>query len=179
LLGSSGKRILVVNPDGSELAYLPNRWAYDRQCDRDRLSPDGAYAVIQAEGRHGLDLFVMALPGGSTSQLTFVGKGKAYDPAWSPDGRRIVFASNQETDDDIFVVEFGDPRAPRPRTIKLTHDDWESDKHPSYSPDGTQIVFCSNKSGRRQIWVMNADGSEPRQLVDIDADCWDPVWIKP
>jgi TolB protein len=68
---------------------------------------------------------------------------------------------------------------PRPRTVKLTKDSgWESDKHPSYSPDGRQIVFASNRTGKKQLWVMDSDGGNLRRLLDIDADCWDPVWIR-
>lgn len=177
LLGST-KRVLVCDPDGSNLALLLNSWTYEYQLEADRLGVAGRYSVFQAKGRHGLDLFIMPLEGGPNSQLTFVGRGKAYDPAWAPDGGRIVFASNQEGDDDIFAVEFGDPGSPHPRTIKLTQDDWESDKHPSYSPNGRQIVFGSNRSGSRQIWVMNADGTDLHQITFADAECWDPVWIK-
>ena len=172
------KRVYVVEPDGSGLSLLTNPWAYDLAIERERLSPDGRFQVFQAEGRNGLDLFLHQTEGGDASQLTFVGRDEAYDPAWSPDGRRIVFASNQEGDDDIFVVHIGSPQHPRPRTEKLTRDEgWESDKHPSYSPDGSQIVYYSNRTGREQIWLMNDDGSSPRQLLEIDADCWDPVWF--
>ena len=97
-----------------------------------------------------------------------------------PDQRRIVFASNQEGDDDIFVVEIRGLDGPNPRVSKLTNGDtWESDKHPSYSPDGSQIVFYSNRTGRSQIWIMNADGSDPHVVFETDEDCWDPVWFKP
>ena len=173
------KRVYVIDPDGSGLSLLVNPWAYDMAIERERISPDGRFHVFQAEGRNGLDLFLRPVGGGLATQLTFVGHDEAYDPAWSPDGQRIVFASNQEGDDDIFVVHLGSPEQPKPRTEKLTHDvGWESDKHPSYSPDGSQVVYYSNRTGREQIWVMNADGSSPRQLLSLDADCWEPVWFR-
>jgi len=48
----------------------------------------------------------------------------------------------------------------------------------SYSPDGKQIVCVSHRSGMDKIWVMNADGSQPRQITFGDytdeAPCWSP-----
>ncbi|MCB0158245.1 MAG: PD40 domain-containing protein, partial [Caldilineaceae bacterium] len=59
------------------------------------------------------------------------------------------------------------------------NNDWEWDNHPSFSPDGSQIVFMSNRnSGRRQLWIMDADGGNQRQLADFPFEAWDPVWVK-
>ena len=174
------ERIYVVNPDGSDLALLLDRWPYQAALDRERYSRDGQFRAYQAYGRHGLDLFMMTLDGQRNYQLTFVGDGVAYDPSWAPDGLRVAFASNQEGDDDIFVVDIRSREYPNPRTDKLVRDEgWESDKRPSFSPDGQQIVFQSNRSGMRQIWIMNADGTGVRRLVAVEADCWQPVWFKP
>jgi len=49
--------------------------------------------------------------------------------------------------------------------------------HPVYSPDGSKIAFVSDRSGQNNIWVMNADGSNPRALLlDMDSRFSDPVW---
>ena len=40
------------------------------------------------------------------------------------------------------------------------------DGYPDMSPDGRQVLFHSNRSGRQAIWVMGADGSNPRLLFD-------------
>ncbi|NJN83135.1 MAG: hypothetical protein HC802_13180 [Caldilineaceae bacterium] len=37
---------------------------------------------------------------------------------------------------------------------------------PAWSPDGTQIVFASTRSGTSEIWVVNVDGSNLRQISD-------------
>ncbi len=36
--------------------------------------------------------------------------------------------------------------------------------HPSVSPDGSQIAFISDRTGQSNLWVMNSDGSDPRQV---------------
>jgi hypothetical protein len=178
--GSIGRgRILLVDPDGSNLSYMPDLWAYELSLSRERTSPDGRYIVYQEKISRGLDLFLAPTDGGEHQRITFVGRGKAFDMAWSPDSRFIAFSSNQEVDDDIFVVEIPGWSRSTPHTVKLIHDDgWQSDKHPSFSPDGSRIVFHSNRTGRNQIWVVNADGSDLRQVVEVDSDCWNPVWIK-
>jgi dipeptidyl aminopeptidase/acylaminoacyl peptidase len=39
------------------------------------------------------------------------------------------------------------------------------DDHPAVSPDGSRVAFASNRSGATEIWVSNADGSDPRQVT--------------
>lgn len=47
---------------------------------------------------------------------------------------------------------------------------------PSWSPDGSQIAYFSNESGSNDIWAMNADGSNQRQLTNDPADDRRPAW---
>ena len=110
---------------------------------------------------------------GSTKQVTEM-KGMSYDPAWSPTHDLIAFVSTDTGNDEIYTVD------PNTREIKqLTFNDWEWDKHPSWSLDGTKLVFWSNRdTARRQIWIMNGDGSEQRNLSNSDYNDWDPVWVK-
>ena len=84
-----------------------------------------------------------------------------------------LLVSNESGNDEIWVTDRGSWPA-----RQITKNTWEWDKHPSWSPDGRQIVFSSNRSGRQQIWMMNADGSEPRPLTGPEFDAWDPVWVK-
>lgn len=51
-----------------------------------------------------------------------------------------------------------------------------SDIHPRWSPDGSLIAFSSNRTGRYEIWTVNADGTDPRQITDGPGDKIWPVW---
>ena len=52
------------------------------------------------------------------------------------------------------------------RQKRLT-DNLAEDFYPAWSPDGQQIAFVSNRAGSRDIWVMNADGSNPKQVTGM------------
>jgi TolB protein len=58
-----------------------------------------------------------------------------------------------------------------------------SDSGPAWSPDGDQIAFVSDRTGNSEIWIMNADGSNPTQLTinpaTEDGHSWSPdgQWI--
>ena len=93
------------------------------------------------------------------------------DPAWSPDGGTIVFAS----DNRICVMNAdGSERASRggiyamngdgSNLRRLTHDVTALEL--AWSPDGRRIAFQSSRRGNHAIYVMNADGTEQRQLTE-------------
>jgi TolB protein len=146
------------------------------------LSPDGkAQAIVQTDGNTNpatgepvLQIKIENFEYGTIQQLTGVVRALAYDPAWSPRGDQIVFVGTASGGDEIYTVPVagGEP-------LRLTFNTWEWDKHPTWSPDGTQIAFFSNReTGRRQIWLMNADGSNQHNLSRSEYNDWDPVWIR-
>ena len=50
------------------------------------------------------------------------------------------------------------------------------DTSPSYAPDGSKIAFESDRGGTQQIYVMNADGSNPHRITFGDGRYASPVW---
>ena len=62
-----------------------------------------------------------------------------------------------------------------PGLTRLT-DNAAGDWHPYWSPDGNKIVFASSRSGNSDIWVMDADGSNPVQLTTDAASDDRPFW---
>jgi Tol biopolymer transport system component/predicted Ser/Thr protein kinase len=88
------------------------------------------------------------------------GSGLATDPALSPDGKLLAYASDRSGDGglDIWVrqVAGGDPLA-------VTHDQL-GNREPSFSPDGSTIVFSSERE-RGGIYIVPALGGEPRKIA--------------
>ena len=88
------------------------------------------------------------------------------EPDWSPDGRRIAFASRRRGSFDIYVMN-----AAGTGTRRLT-DTSDDDDNPTWSPNGRRLAF--NRAG--DIYVMSADGTGVRRVTaDMDPQT-DPAW---
>ena len=116
-------------------------------------------------------VWVINADGTSPKQLTFNMKGFDHSPAFSPDGKSIVFASNSEDDDDeIYLLDIASGK-----TRRLTHHPGY-DTHPRYSLDGKRIIFVSSVGGVQQIMVMDLAGGNVMPLTQEQQDAVDPVW---
>ncbi len=115
-------------------------------------------------------IYIMSSDGTNVRELTTKG-GFVDEPSWSPNGLFLAFTWRvTETGTyDIYVAEIATGNI-----IQLTENEGRNE-HPSWSPDGRHIVFESTRSGRRQVWTMLADGSDPKQLTHKGHN-WDPSW---
>lgn len=92
-----------------------------------------------------------------------------YQPAWSPDGAQIAFASDRDGDFDIYVMN-ADGSGITQLTNHPTYDG-----QPSWSPDGSSIVFMCSRDGMN-ICIMNTDGSGVVSIADNRGLNSDPDW---
>lgn len=95
--------------------------------------------------------------------------GADVNPAWSPDGRRIAFASDRDGDREIYVMDVDGKNV-----VRLTNSP-TPDYQPTWSPDGTHIAFVSERYGFSDLVVMNADGTNQSRLT-VNAFASDPAW---
>ncbi|MBS0374716.1 MAG: PD40 domain-containing protein [Proteobacteria bacterium] len=85
----------------------------------------------------------------------------------SPDGRTIVF----DLLGDIYTLPIAGGTA-RAITSGPAYD-----SHPRYSPDGKTIAFTSDRGGSQNLWLMDADGSNPRAVTaERDAFVRSAAW---
>ncbi|MGD8398602.1 MAG: hypothetical protein PVG11_07075, partial [Anaerolineae bacterium] len=167
-------RLYVVDPDTRRVGLVTGTWPHALALQDENVSPDGNYLAFVANDPSGRpQIFVYSREAGASWQLTFM-TGTSYHPVWSPLGGQIAFVSTEAGSDDLFVVDTDGTNLRR-----LTFNEWEWDKHPSWSPDGRQIVFWSNQdTGRMQLWIIDADGTDRRLLLSSPYNDWDPVWVK-
>jgi TolB protein len=168
----------VFDPATGQLGRLTDIWPYHVAAVRDAWSADSVYeaytqALLWTE-REKLAIHVYDHQYKVEQQVTEMGAGIVYEPAWSPVSDEIAFVATESGNDEIWLI-----KRDGTDVRQLTRNTWEWDKHPSWSPDGQQIVFFSNRTGNSQLWIMNKDGSEQRLLMEANPyNDWDPVWIK-
>jgi Tol biopolymer transport system component/N-acetylneuraminic acid mutarotase len=133
---------------------------------------NGKLAFSAPAGDGTTQIFVSDPEGGAATQLTFLGQN--FEPAFSPDGTRIAFASNRDRNFEIYVMN-----ADGSGQVRLTSAP-RADSVPSWSPDGQKIVFQSQRdtpgTANFQIYVMNADGTNQTRLTDNLASDGHPAW---
>lgn len=156
--------IYSMNGDGSDVRRLTNRPGPD---GGPWFSPDGTQIVFRGRAMTDqkeladyqgllkdelwrpttLEIFVMNRDGSNLRQVTRLG-GANFAPAWHPDGKRIIFASNikdpKGRDFDMFLVNL-DGTGLEQITFNPTFDGF-----PMFSPDGRKLVFGSNRNAKSE-----------------------------
>ena len=168
--------IYVMNSDGSGLIRLTDDPAFD---DSPALSPDGRQIAFLT-ARHDpnpqfpdfkYEIYVVNSDGSSLRRLTNTEAAEDH-PAWSPDGRQLIFDADYDEDGyyEIYTMQ-ADGTAVTRLTFNAANDQFAD-----WSPDGTQIAFASDRNGNWDVFVMNVDGSEQRPLTNTPD--WElfPAW---
>lgn len=128
--------------------------------------------IAFVSGRTGeVQLHAMDADGGNVVQLT-AGPGTKIHPAWSPDGRSLVFV---EADGGLSDPNF-DLYVLGPEGLERITDTPNREASPSWSPDGTTIAFESDETGIPEIWAIHRlSGQRVALTVDELADLT-PEW---
>lgn len=107
---------------------------------------------------------------GDTRQIEFTtDEGTWLSVDVSPDGQWMIF--------DLVGRIYRAPTDGSGPAASLTPEDAALDYHPRYSPDGSTIAYISDREGQNNLWVMDADGSNPRPVFtnrDVRASL--PAW---
>lgn len=158
--------LYLIAPDGSGLEQVTDLDGYEQG---PTWSPDGkrfafiwGHRDVNGWGHIG-ELWVVDRDGSDLQRLR---KEDTSNPAWSPDGRHIVFDSI-EGDGHIGLLDLD---------TGLTTDLGEG-FFPRWSPDGTRIVFgVLDDEGGSDVYIMMADGSDRTQLTSDPAFDTAPQW---
>ena len=156
------------SPNGKRIAFMSNR--------------DGDF-LDEGPNIPAYEIYVIDADGDNLQNLTNNPNDDRF-PSWSPDGKRIVFASwdgkfrNFVVDFEIYVID-----ADGDNLQNLTNNP-NDDRFPSWSPDGKRIVFSSERAGHfrgkvgitSEIYMMDADGGNQQRLTENRNNDFYPSW---
>ena len=164
--------ILATTAAGAKPARLTRHPATDAS---PTWSPNGKQIAFESN-RHGdwtsyndSDIYVMNANGTKVHELTF---SNAFDgdPAWGNSGK-IAFESLRAGKGDVWTIN---PNGTGEKDLTANSPAFDGD--PSWSPDGTKIVFTSERDGDREVYSMNADGSNQTRLTTSPGFDENAVW---
>lgn len=165
-LGKSPNIYLMSLPEGS-LDHLTHHFGVDAS---PTFSPDGDQIAFVSDRSGNPQVHILELASGRIQRLTRL--NWCDSPSWSPNGDWIVFAGRANSLDpmDIFLVDVTGSQI-----RQLTHGEG-TNEDPSWSPDGRFIAFSTTRAGRRQIYVMDSDGSAPHPIGNLAGNSYTPSW---
>jgi TolB protein len=144
-----------MNRDGSNLSNITKQssedqmpyWAADNRIYFS-TEIEGAYQIARMDGT------------GQNREILTSNDGDKLMPQLSADGRQILYYSDSSGNFEIYTLDV------KSREVKQLTNDPLLDIRPRWSPDGRQIVFeRGDKKKNQHIFIMNVDGSEPRQVT--------------
>jgi eukaryotic-like serine/threonine-protein kinase len=159
----------AISPDGRQVALrrvvdgnddiwlldigrsVLSRFTFDPANDADALwSPDAGRIVFSSNRKGAYDLYMKSTTGPGNEELLLASTQNKVATDWSPDGRFVVYRSNDsKMSYDIWALPIDGDRKPIP-VVQTNFDERDA----QFSPDGKWIAYQSNESGRFEIYVQ-------------------------
>ncbi|MDD5311949.1 MAG: hypothetical protein PHO26_02800 [Dehalococcoidia bacterium] len=200
--GSGDYEICTMKEDGSDRKQITSRQGWDGS---PRWSPDGSKIVFvgQIKDEAGDPSYEIFMVNTDRSNLTQLTRGQEKEapveaaeessqghshgggiviwnsvPTWSPDGSKILFASNRDGNGTVPVLYIMNPDGSDQK--KLGFPSEIDGTEPDWSPATNKIVFVRGTAAKGDIWVMDAGSPFPnltaKKITDNKDNNRSPVW---
>lgn len=164
--------LYVMDDDGNNVKNITDNEVINTQ---PRWSPDGKHIAfmrrVEEFGERQYDVFLMEADGGNERRLTH---HPAFDGGyltWSPDGRHIAFSSHRTGNGNIHTIDITNGNIEQ--LTQYNKGDRLRAQEPGWSPDGKKIAYVV---GSRFIYIMDADGGNPKMFLDGRTFIREPLW---
>jgi len=165
---SSNNDIYKIGTDGNNLTRLVNIPSYEyRSGGHPAWSPDGTRIAFFSGIEDDYSIETVRPDGTGRKSVT-----TGYAPNWSPDGSRMAFHRSPDGYESQIYTSNADGTHEKP----LTTNEAAYESEPAYSPGGGKIVFSSDRDGDYDLYIMDADGTDVRQLTNNAGDDHSPDW---
>ena len=149
-LAGPGTDVVRVHRDGGREEVVDPNWR--GEFGPVAVSPEGSQLAVSVLRGGRRELWVKALPNGSFTRLS-AGGTQNYRPSWSPDGREVVFTSDQGGAIAAYHVPADGSAPPKPLFASPISVD-----EGGYSPDGRWILFRTGSGGGRDVFARRTVG---------------------
>ncbi|HQV33007.1 MAG TPA: DUF5050 domain-containing protein [Calditrichia bacterium] len=166
-LDNYGRQLSFRNLNDSTITALSPEDEYWSWC---RISPDGQWAIYSLlEDIHSM-VYISDLDGGN--RLNLSGTEGGYMPLWAPDGQRVLFNSDRDGDNDLYIINT-DGSGFR----NLSADNYETGYLALWAPDGSRLSFTVAYQGDRsdsRLMIMDPESGYYQFFPDLHTN---PVWV--
>jgi len=138
--------------------------------DAPAISPDGKLIIYcERLGPGWGQIQIVQADGNNRKQLSHMKHEGACSPRWSPDGTKIAITGFSDNDHTIYSMD-----ADGENVTSITPGN-----NPKWSPDGKHILLTRwVRGGDSALWIVNADGSDPKKVISINSDNEvNPTWF--
>ncbi|MBW7888975.1 MAG: PD40 domain-containing protein [Bacteroidetes bacterium] len=162
--------VYTINADGTGKRQLTSNSSYDAV-----WSADGSKILFYQDTFSGKDICTINADGTGLQYLTN-NTHFNINPIWSSDGSKIYFSSDR--DSNYYNYEIYVMNSDGSNQKRLTNN-FRNDYRPIISPDGKTLIFVSgNENTTQQIYSMNIDGTNIKQLSSVAKDVATYSWSK-
>ena len=167
--------VYTINPDGTGRRQLTHVGAAQAAGAPD-WSADGAKIVYMSNQTGDYRIWVMNADGSAQTRLTNDPGFADLDPAWSPDGTRILFSRCDDHVGFILACDLEVMNAAGGGMRRLAGGHWTYVRG-QYSPDGRRIVVGADRGGLLSaLWVLRSDGTGLHRITRPSLEAFFPGW---